>query len=286
MERMEVNGVELEYVVRGSGEPVVLLHGALLADENEPLAAEPALTSRYRVINYHRRGFGGSTRRKEWAGLDDQAADCAALLKHLGAERAHVVGHSVGGAIGLQVALDYPEMVQTLTLMEPAMMGAIIKATAAQNPDFAANQQQFAEGMEKVSRVYETGDRRGALEAFLETRAGDFVRGVLDFLLKTGEFDRAVADADTFLEVDMPAAFAWEFTPEEAKKIKQPVLSVLGAHSPERAQKVHQTLKEWVPQTETTVLPNADHALPLMDPPGIAKVVAEFISRYPMKISA
>jgi pimeloyl-ACP methyl ester carboxylesterase len=286
MQRAIVNGVELEYVVRGSGEPLVLLHGALLADENEPLAQEPALTSHYQVINYHRRGFGGSTRLKTWAGLDDQAADCAALLRYLGVERAHVVGHSVGGAIAVQLALDAPELVQTLTLMEPALMGAIVKAQAAENPDFAANQQQFIDGMNHVQQVYESGDRRAALEAFLETRAGDFVRGVLDFLLKTGEFDRAVADADTFLEVDMPAAFAWEFTPEDAARIAQPVLSVLGAHSPERAQKVHELLKEWVPQTETKVLANAEHALPLMDPPGMAAVVLEFLSRHPMQVPA
>ncbi len=161
-------------------------------------------------------------------------------------------------------------------------MGAIVKAQADQNPDFAANQQEFIEGMNKVQRIYEAGDRRAALEAFLETRAGDFVRGVLEFLLQRGEFEQAVADADTFLEVDMPAAFAWEFGPDDAAKITQPVLSVLGAHSPERAQKVHAVLQEWVPQTETKVLANAEHALPLMDPPGIAEVVVEFLERHPM----
>ena len=60
MKRVHVNGVELEYDVHGSGEPVLLVHGGLLADENTPLALEPALTDQYMVINYHRRGFAGS----------------------------------------------------------------------------------------------------------------------------------------------------------------------------------------------------------------------------------
>ena len=93
-------------------------------------------------------------------------------------------------------------------------------------------------------------------------------------------------DADTFLQVEMPAAYAWNFDAETAKKIKQPVLSILGAHSPERAQRVHAIFKQWVPQTETTALPEAEHALPLMDPPGIARALAEWFERHPIPVAA
>jgi len=287
VERVKVNGVDLEYTVKGSGEPIVLLHGGLLCDENVPIANEPALTDHFKVINYHRRGFAGSTSIPDDPALiEDQAADCRALLAHLGVERAHVVGHSLGGVIGIQLAIDSPELVQSLALMEPAIMGAVAKREALSRPDAAENQRLFLEGMQKVQDIYETGDRRGALMMFLETRAGDSVRSVLDFLTETGEFDQAVQDADTFLEVEMPAAYAWEFSPEIAAQIKAPVVSILGAHSPERAQKVHEILKEWVPQTETLTLPNAEHALPLMDPPGIAQTVAGWLAHYPIKVSA
>jgi pimeloyl-ACP methyl ester carboxylesterase len=282
MQRTTVNGVELEYEVQGSGEPVVLLHGGLLADENTPLMKEPALTQRYFVINYHRRGFAGSSRPSGRATLSDQAADCRALLRHLGVQRTHVVGHSLGGAIGLQLALDAPGAIHTLTLMEPALMSAIVKAEATERLDALHSQRQFLEGMARVQQIYGTGDRRGAIRAFLETRAGDAFRGVLDWLVKTGEFDQGVADFDTFLQVEMPAAYCWTFTREDAAQIKQPVLSILGAHSPERSRKVHEVLVQWVPQTEKLVLPNAEHALPLMDPPGIAQALADFFARNPM----
>ena len=101
MERAEVNGVTLEYEVRGDGEPVVLIHGGLLTDENTPLAKEPALTDRFKVINYHRRGFAGSSRPEGQATIGDQVADLQALLAFLDVERAHVVGHSLGGVIGV-----------------------------------------------------------------------------------------------------------------------------------------------------------------------------------------
>ena len=60
MEHAKVNGVELEYEVVGSGEAMLLIHGAHLADALQPLVAEPAL-ERFQRIRYHRRGLGGST---------------------------------------------------------------------------------------------------------------------------------------------------------------------------------------------------------------------------------
>ena len=51
------------------------------------------------------------------------AADCRALLKHLGIERSHVVGHSCGGAVALQLALDSPDLIESLALLEPAVFG-------------------------------------------------------------------------------------------------------------------------------------------------------------------
>ena len=283
MQRARVNGVELEYEIRGSGEPVVLLHGGLLADENTPLMNQRALTDLYRVINYHRRGFAGSEHPKGKATIEDQAADCQTLMQHLGVARAHVVGHSLGGAIAIQLAYAYPQSVQTLSLMEPALMGAI--ARAQQSTDAQGSQTKFLEGMEKVNEIYATGDKRGALEAFLQTRAGEAFRGVLDFLLKTGEFEMAVRDADTFLQVEMPASYRWEFSREKASQLKLPVLSILGAHSPVRAQKVEEFLISWVPQTEKLVLPAAEHALPLMDPPGIAAALANWFAKHPMQFA-
>ncbi|MBA3262089.1 MAG: alpha/beta hydrolase [Thermoleophilaceae bacterium] len=285
MERARVNGVELEYEVAGSGEPVLLLHGGLLADENGPLLGQPALTDSYRVINYHRRGFAGSEHPDGKAQIADQVADARALLDELGVERTHVVGHSLGGVIGLQLALDHPEMVHTLALLEPALMGAIAKSLAG--PEAAAkSQEDFRAGMAHVNEIFETGDRRGALQAFLETRAGGAFREVLDWLTTTGEFDQAVRDADTFLQVEMPAAYAWNFTPEDARRVEQPLLSVLGVQSPERAQKVHEILRQWAPQAEELKLENAEHALPLMDPPGIAKSIAGWLAKHPMRVAA
>src|SRR5579859_2178912 len=121
MERADLDGVTLAYEVVGHGEPVVFIHGVFVANPFRPLLAEPALADRYRLIAYQRRGYAESSPVAGQVSLARQAADCRALLRHLGVERAHVVGHSFGACIALQLAMDAPETVQSLALLEPAL---------------------------------------------------------------------------------------------------------------------------------------------------------------------
>src|SRR5947209_18449002 len=101
MERARVNGVELEYEVKGSGEPVLCLHGSHIARSFLPLLSQPSLTEKYTLIRYHRRGFLGSTPARGPVSIKDQATDVRALLEYLHMSSAHIVGHSYGGAIAL-----------------------------------------------------------------------------------------------------------------------------------------------------------------------------------------
>ena len=63
MERVAVNGTDLEFEVRGTGEPVLLVHAAIFADFFAPLLAQSRLTESYRLIHYHRVGYGAARAR-------------------------------------------------------------------------------------------------------------------------------------------------------------------------------------------------------------------------------
>src|SRR5215203_1543636 len=93
-ERAALDGVELEYEVRGTGEPLVLVHPGIFADWYDVLLAEPALADRFRVVNYHRVGSAGSSHAPVPVSVPQHAAQCRALMRHVGIGRAHVVGHS------------------------------------------------------------------------------------------------------------------------------------------------------------------------------------------------
>jgi pimeloyl-ACP methyl ester carboxylesterase len=102
MDTAFIDGIKLEYEVSGTGEPVVFIHGALIADSFRPLLTEPVLSHRYRLITYHSRGYMGSNHTRVPVSLARQAADCRALLHRLGVKRAQIVGYSLGGCIALQ----------------------------------------------------------------------------------------------------------------------------------------------------------------------------------------
>jgi pimeloyl-ACP methyl ester carboxylesterase len=273
MNRARMSGREdLEYEIRGAGEPVVLVHGALIADAFAPLLAEPVLTGRHQLIPYHRRGYAGSTHSTGPSSIQQQAADCRALMRHLGLPRAHIVGHSYGGAIALQLALDAPEAVHSLTLLEPALLLIVPSA------------QQFMEALGPVVQMYEAGNTTGAVDSFLQAMVGPEYRSVLDRQVP-GAFAQAVADADTFFGIELPALPQWSFTRADARRITQPVLAVLGGDShtlwPGWVE-VHQLVQTWLPQAEAFVLKGATHGLQMMDPKGMAEELARFFARHPL----
>ena len=124
MQRAPIDGIELEYEICGTGEPVVLIHAGVCADFFRPLIEQRALTDRYTVLRYHRTGYAGSGALPGAVGFAQQAEHCRALMSHLGIERAHVVGHSSSASMALQLALDAPDAVQSLALLEPARPAA------------------------------------------------------------------------------------------------------------------------------------------------------------------
>ncbi|HEU4439310.1 MAG TPA: alpha/beta hydrolase, partial [Methylomirabilota bacterium] len=221
--RATVDGVALDYVTWGAGEPVVLVHAGIFADWFKPLRDEPALTGRYGVLSYHRVGYAGSSRLPGPVTLAQQAAQLRALMKELGIPRAHVVGHSSGGNIALQLALESPEMVQSIVLMEPALpvpgLGPerLLSTRAAMAPVFEA---------------YRAGDRARAVDGFMRFVSGPDYRATLDRVLP-GAFEQAVTDADTFFGQELPAVQQWTLSREDAGRIEQPVLSIVGARSKE-----------------------------------------------------
>jgi pimeloyl-ACP methyl ester carboxylesterase len=272
-DRVAVEGGELEYEVWDTGEPVLLIHGSHLADALTLLLAQPALTEHYRLIHYHRRGFAGSCRHAEPCGMSQQAADARSLLDHLGIERAHVVGHSYGGAIALHLALDAPERVASLALLEPAGIAV------------ASGEVFMQEVLAPAGERYARGDKAGAVELFLQGVCGPQMREVADRVLPPGAFDLAVADADTFFLTEGPALGEWQFGPNEGACIEQPVLLMRGTDSDAVTPmfgEMNAALAKWLPRAESVTLPGATHALQMMNPDGTAALLADFFARYPV----
>jgi len=115
MAAVNANGVDLWVEQEGEGDDVLFISG--LADEGACWADQVAgLKARYRVTTFDNRGVGRSSTPDGPFAITDFAADTAALMEVLGLERAHVVGSSMGGAIGQELALAHPERIRSLVL--------------------------------------------------------------------------------------------------------------------------------------------------------------------------
>ncbi|HKZ50580.1 MAG TPA: alpha/beta fold hydrolase, partial [Dehalococcoidia bacterium] len=112
-----VQGVEIHYVQEGQGHPVILLHG-LGGSIYNFRSTIPAMAQSFRVVALDLPGFGLSERpRDRGYCFSDLACLVRDLLDHLGIERAHVVGHSMGGMVAARLAARFPERVDKLVLV-------------------------------------------------------------------------------------------------------------------------------------------------------------------------
>ncbi|MGH8631740.1 MAG: alpha/beta fold hydrolase [Burkholderiales bacterium] len=272
-----INNRKLAYETRGEGEPVLLLHCGFVADAFAPLMNDSALTAHYRLINYHRIGYGQSDRAAGSMSVAEQAADARALLQHLGLESAQVAGHSYGGVVALQLALDAPDVVHSLALLEPAIPAALGDPAVAL---------KFMEGVGKAFGQYGAGDKAGAVDTWLTGAFGPGYRTIADRALP-GWFEQAACDADVVFQVEAPYIQQWNFTPAEAARIQQPVLSAYH-HEPNWPgfQKAHELLTAWLPQAETAILPVPSHLLQIMAPRAVADALAGFFARHPLPVYA
>ncbi len=269
MEYLEIDSAVIEYEVQGKGEPVLLIPLSLVGDGlGRPLLARPELASRYQLIHYHRRGYMGSTLGTEPLTATRQAADAAALLRHLGVKTAHIAGHSFGGLIGLQLALDSPELVHSIALLEPPLRMV------------PSAQASFERVNLPMINAYRAGDKRKAVELFSNAVFGPNWQAIVEQSVPGG-VEQADRDLDTFIQ-EQAAFQGWDFGPVEAAAITQPVLSILGAavNNP-FMREGRALLHSWFPQTEDCDVPTT-HLLQMQDPKGVAQGLAQFFSRYPI----
>ena len=133
---VEVNGTRLHVTDTGHGHAVLFLHG-MGCDGTDWQPQVDAFADRYRCITVDHRGHGRSDRTTgDGYSIAGFAADAAAVLDHLGVDRAHVVGLSMGGMIAQQMAVSAPARVCTLALLDtfsrPGAMGEGMGAMADQ----------------------------------------------------------------------------------------------------------------------------------------------------------
>ncbi|MBO0759072.1 MAG: pyrimidine utilization protein D [Bradyrhizobiaceae bacterium] len=115
MPKISVANAEIYYESHGSGTPVLLVSG-LGGVGNYWNPNIPAFSREHQVVIHDHRGTGQSSRSQIRYSVDQMTTDLLAVMDHLGIEKAHLVGHSTGGAIGQTLAVTYPERLISLVI--------------------------------------------------------------------------------------------------------------------------------------------------------------------------
>jgi pimeloyl-ACP methyl ester carboxylesterase len=270
METANVNGVSIEYEVRGAGEPLLLIHGASVAETFVPLMKEPALAP-FKLIRYHRRGYAGSGHPGRITNFHEHAADAAALLDRLGIAKAHVAGHSYGGLTALRLALDSPAHVHTLMLLEPPMLATSFGRAFFEGP------------LAPVMAAFQSGDKQRAADLFRDAVGGPSAARALTEKLGPGARDQAGRDADTLFGMEFAEVERGLFTEADAPRIRVPALSVVGEKSDPLFRQSHPLLLKWLPDVEALEIPRAAHFLQVEEPRAVAEGLARFAAKHPLR---
>jgi pimeloyl-ACP methyl ester carboxylesterase len=272
---VKINGADLEYEVKGSGDPVLLVGTGPIADSFLPFLSEKSLVERFRLITYRQRGVGNGAP----VSFEQHAADAAALLDHLDIRRTHVAGHSTGAVIALQLAARRPDVVHTLALLEPTLIG--VPSAAAFLPSTAA----VLEALQPALTAYRSGDRAEAMAAFLGVACNLDRESCLTAIEQhvPGGVAQAMSDgSDNWFGSYLPALSAWQFGPKDASAVSQPMLSVLGTQSGPLFEEGNALLHFWFPQVEDCTIEGVGHLLHLQEQRPVVRAVADFLARYPV----
>lgn len=190
MARMTVGDLDVHYEERGSGTPVVLIHG----NWGSAVWWEPVLEripAGRRAIAYDLRGRGETTGPEGDGSFTSLAADLERFTAALGLERFHLIGHSLGTAVAAQYGLEHADRLRSLILVSPAWVDGMPEAYAvdAHQVRLAAERDYADAGLRAITpgaprddrwerivdatRAQSIGTARGAMEAHLDWRPGD-----------------------------------------------------------------------------------------------------------------
>jgi len=204
-------------------------------------------------------GHGGSP---DWVGVDYQG-DCVRDVAGLIAAAVHLVGHSSGAVIALRLALERPELVLSLTLIEPVLFAA---ARAAGSPAFADHIVRFA----PVMQAYRGGDYEAAAVAF-------------HAVWGAGSFAALPAEVRSYMVARMPLIAAMDdaltldsgglLGPYRLESLGIPVLLIEGDQSPAVIAAIHDELQRRLPQVTRHVVAGAAHMLPLTHAAQVAAAI-------------
>jgi esterase len=265
---IEVNGYDMAYREAGSGAPLVMVHGAM-SDYRSWTIQVPEFAQKYHV-------FAVSLRHhypEKWNGsggdysVMQHADDVAAFIRKLNIGKVHLLGHSRGGSVVLQVASKNPKLIQTLILADASGLEGLL-------PDTPENQKLAAEAndlLKTLAKNLGTGDTDMAARVFVDALNG------------AGTWEKRTPEQKQPLLDNIATGTVAEQRPQMAcdavGRFDFPVFLMNGEQSPKRYPAVFTAMRHCTQAPEPLVIPNAAHNMHRDNPTAFNAAVLDFLAR-------
>jgi pimeloyl-ACP methyl ester carboxylesterase len=269
---VDIRGEQVQYIEKGKGEPLIFIHGTI-GDYRAWASRMETYSKDYHVVAYSRRYAYPNA--QEFDSLVDysvriHADDLYALIKELDLEKVHIIGHSYGAFTALTMALEHPEVVQSLVLGEPPAASLLenVAGGGALLESFLKNH------IRPAAQAFRINENEKGLEVFVQGVLGE------DFRLSEMPPEAKQARMDNLLEL-------WGFAltesfltldPAKIQELEVPVLLLVGDRSPQWLVEITKELHRLLPDSRMVTLENSSHGLYFENPISADRAVFKFLS--------
>jgi pimeloyl-ACP methyl ester carboxylesterase len=264
---LNTKDVDLYYEVSGTGDPVLFIQGVGVVGRGwSPQAKE--LSKKFQVITFDNRGIGQSVNRSRDLTIESMVTDTVALLDHLNLKSAHIVGHSMGGTIAQEFALQHPRRVKSLSLLCTFSQGR--------------------QAMQLNARIFWLGlgtrlgtkkmKRKAFLEILYSKKFLDGVNAFDELAEQTGSIvGRDLADSPPIIMRQLKALSRHDSSEKLSKLAGIRTIVVSGKEDPIAQPKFGQDLARRIPNAKYIELENASHGIVLERPNEVNNILSSFI---------
>jgi pimeloyl-ACP methyl ester carboxylesterase len=273
MRQMRVNGVDLFYCEQGTGAPVVFVHGAF-SDLRywEPQNLAVARQCRFIAYTYRYHGTAPWPDGGQQYSTATHAADLAAFVRQLNAGSVHLVGLSLGGHVATLVALEHPDLVRSLTLLEPGF-----RTLLADIPEAKPVLEERARAFEPIRAAAKAGDAVGATRMMFEwvNNQGSGAFDAQPKAVRQMILDNARTVPLMFSAPPPPAISCATLS-----GVKAPTLVIRGAQTRRHYSLVAEFLIRCIPGSQLVTIPRATHWMSHQNPVAFNEALLQFLARH------
>ncbi len=270
--KIAINGTELKYIERGSGIPVIFVHGSLNDFRTWAFQMGPFSKCYHTIAISRRYHYPSDLMDVGWDySAINHAEDLAELIEKLGLAPVHIVGHSYGGYACAILAVQHPELVRTLVLCEPPIVPLLDAVPGGKS--IVSN---FMDQIWKpVEEAFGKDDLENGVRLFIDgiQGAGTFDKlppAVLDMIM-----DNASAMKAQAIAINQYPAFSCQ----DAQRIEKPVLLVKGENSYKMLHTILEELKRCLQNSKIAMIPGASHNMHVANPNAFNEAVLDFLAQ-------